>query len=407
MNSQILPTWDYAHDAPPPQYPDHVTDAQEDLVPFPNIYDGDEETCSICQSGFAHGQRVLRITCRHMFHQECWNDYVGTSSSQSHGGRTCPNCRGAGSTIAVWNYIEQGRITQTIDGRVVPNELEQSAELHDIATPETSSTPRSAQPAPGQAPGTSSQDPNPHLLCGSYPIHTTLADGRPSLIIDPGSVGNLCGDKWAKEVAIFAHKNGCKPTHFKRDTPLDVCGVGKGSQQCLYDCHLPIALQTDTEQNALVGTLKTPAVSDSDLPGLLGLTALRRNRAVLDFTTLKLYFCGPADYDVANALPEGTDTFQLQTAPSGHIVLPCCEFKAASSSDDSTLTLLSREKSRNQKIHSKKPQNGQTRHTQHDSVARVVQDSTPPVPPPPEAPPALPPTFLRRQVLPEPPAQSA
>ena len=31
-----------------------------------------------------------------------------------------------------------------------------------------------------------------------YHIRTQLADGRPALIIDPGSVGNLCGDRWAK-----------------------------------------------------------------------------------------------------------------------------------------------------------------------------------------------------------------
>ena len=29
----------------------------------------------------------------------------------------------------------------------------------------------------------------------AYPIQTKLKDGRPSIIIDPGSVGNLCGDK--------------------------------------------------------------------------------------------------------------------------------------------------------------------------------------------------------------------
>ena len=51
------------------------------------------------------------------------------------------------------------------------------------------------------------------------------------------------------------------------------------------------------------------------MPGLLGKLALKRNRAVWDFTTDQLYFLGPGDYDLLRALPPGTDTFQLETAP--------------------------------------------------------------------------------------------
>ena len=41
-------------------------------------------------------------------------------------------------------------------------------------------------------------------------------------------------------------------------------------------------------------------------------------------------------------MPEGTDTFQLELAPSGHIVLPCSEFKRNSDLQraDHTLTLI-------------------------------------------------------------------
>jgi len=37
-----------------------------------------------------------------------------------------------------------------------------------------------------------------------YHSQTRLADGRPSLLIDPGSVGNLCGENWARSVAAAA-----------------------------------------------------------------------------------------------------------------------------------------------------------------------------------------------------------
>ena len=35
-------------------------------------------------------------------------------------------------------------------------------------------------------------------------FQTRLADGGPALIVDPGSVGNLCGDAWARDVATYA-----------------------------------------------------------------------------------------------------------------------------------------------------------------------------------------------------------
>ena len=84
-------------------------------------------------------------------------------------------------------------------------------------------------------------------------------------------------------------------------------------------------------------------MANSDLPGLLGLTALRKNRAVLDVSTLCLHFCGPGDIEVDKALPPGSESFQLEVAPSGHIVLPCCEFQQSSTEADHSLTLMARQ----------------------------------------------------------------
>jgi hypothetical protein len=115
---------------------------------------------------------------------------------------------------------------------------------------------------------------------------------------------------------------------------------------CNYDCTLPVALRQKDGTTVAVGQLVTPTVSSSDLPGLLGLSALKRNRAILDFNTMELHFCGPGDYDLAKAIPPGTDTFQLEVAPSGHLVLPCCEFSTTTGSppsmEEHTLTLISR-----------------------------------------------------------------
>ena len=179
---------------------------------------------------------------------------------------------------------------------------------------------------------------------GSYHIQTQLADGRPAILVDPGSVGNLCGDKWAEKVAKTAKRAGLKPSFQQRRVPLNVSGVGNGSQSCNFDCALPVSLRhADDPNKASKGVLTIPSITDSNLPGLLGLQSLRKNRAVLDFNTLKLYFCGPGDSNIDSSLPPGTDTFQLELAPSGHLVLPCCEYgDRPRTDDDYSLTLIAK-----------------------------------------------------------------
>ena len=44
--------------------------------------------------------------------------------------------------------------------------------------------------------------------------------------------------------------------------------------------------------------MRTSTVRNSGLPGLLGMNALRKNRAVLDINANKLYFLGPGGYDM-------------------------------------------------------------------------------------------------------------
>ena len=137
--------------------------------------------------------------------------------------------------------------------------------------------------------------------------------------------------------------------------------------------------------------LTTPTVAGSDLPGLLGLTALRKNRAVIDFSTLRMHFCGPGDIEVGKALPPGSDTFQLEVAPSGHIVLPCCEFKAESPVSDYSLTLMAREGT---------DSGGAV------SSGSLMAEAARPIPPPPSNPLMLPTTVRRENTPPTPPTSN-
>ena len=168
------------------------------------------------------------------------------------------------------------------------------------------------------------------------------------MIVDPGSVWDLAGSEWAKSVAQRAHSHGFTPSYDRRRTPLNISGVGNGSQQCTFDCQLPVALRT-IHGSRRTGIMHAPTVTKSALPGLLGLNALKKNRAVLDVSTNRLYFLGPGDYDLEKAMPPGTDVIQCEEAPSGHIIMPCCEYDAPTTAEpQQSLTLHAREADRNE-----------------------------------------------------------
>ena len=57
-----------------------------------------------------------------------------------------------------------------------------------------------------------------------------------------------------------------------------------------------------------------------------------------------MHFAGPGDYNLEKALPPGTDCFQCELAPSGHMVIPCCEYSnKPTSKDDGELTLVAKQ----------------------------------------------------------------
>ena len=154
-----------------------------------------------------------------------------------------------------------------------------------------------------------------------YHAATQLPNGRLSWIIDPGAWQNLIGAVLAKKIAQACIKAGLTPTEAKRQAPLVVAGVGNGTQQADYDVTFPLAL-TDRDDDTGLHNITAPVVEGAgeNLPGLLGLSSLERNRAILDCGRRLLIIPGSDDYEYE--LPSTATVLPLEKAPSGHLVLP-------------------------------------------------------------------------------------
>ena len=120
-------------------------------------------------------------------------------------------------------------------------------------------------------------------------------------------------------------KNKRKPDQRRRQTPLNVSGVGHGTQKCEFNCTIPCAFKT--ADGYLAATYDTPVINDSTTPSLLGLNSMRRMRTVIDTNTFEAFLLGPGDYDLMTSLPPGTQRIQCEQAPSGHMCTPCDYFE--------------------------------------------------------------------------------
>ena len=107
---------------------------------------------------------------------------------------------------------------------------------------------------------------------------------------------------------------------------MHVQGVGNGSQKCEWEATLPIALPRSDGSHS-IEAYTAPVVPGSQVPGLLGLRSMIKKRAVIDTIGMKLYLAGPGGISIT-ASP-GTEIFELEQAPSGHLLLPISNFRAA------------------------------------------------------------------------------
>ena len=69
-------------------------------------YDGTDESCSICMTEFMRHEKVYRLSCNHLFHQECYDQHMHVTFQKPRGLRVpqLPGPRHSEGTVpAPWN----------------------------------------------------------------------------------------------------------------------------------------------------------------------------------------------------------------------------------------------------------------------------------------------------------------
>jgi len=96
-------------------------------------------------------------------------------------------------------------------------------------------------------------------------------------------------------------------------------GVGTGSSKITHKAKVPVCTA-----NGIQGIFEPSVVADSDLPALMGLETLEKNRALIDVANRKLIYVGSGGYELK--LSPGSVTMSLEKVPSGHLLLPTSEW---------------------------------------------------------------------------------
>ena len=306
---------------PRPAYADEIATAVSS-ADVEVEFDGDDRICSICLCEFEAGDAVCRLVCRHLFHVECWHNLLVTNPEDRI---FCPNCRGPGRTIARFRYV--------------------ASPVHVYREPLASEPPRvhllpsasSREPSIGSHASYQSTESQSAFPCWAsdaaqvpldvYHATTSLPNGRLGVIVDVGSWWNLLGHKLARQAAERAISHGFPPKQQKLEQPLQIQGVGDGTQLCEWQASITIASPDETGAASL-HTFEAPVVggTGAGLPGLLGHKTIRDKEGVLQTAPGKemLSFPGPGGYKIEWS--PGTKHFPLTVAPSGHLIIPIDEY---------------------------------------------------------------------------------
>ena len=311
-----------------------------------NSYQGEVNKCVICLFNFNAGDRVARLVCRHVLHEDCLTNYLVHSTVEDP---VCPECRGTTKNPKNFRYISENQfvVTPAVSETGSDDERRRGQNPFSpvsnsgVATPEIRSGLNPNNPAESASNSLGSswsqitrQDQQQFFTwwqCeindACYHGNTRLADGRQGLLIDPGAWNNLVGENWAQEMARKALMAGHKPQQNRMDRAMCVAGVGVGTNRAEWEVRLPIALGPIGAPVTL-HEFKAPTVGGQgkELPALLGLQSMSRMKGVLEMTDGEEYLTFPGMGGYSIEWSPGTKRYKLTRATSGHLILPCDEF---------------------------------------------------------------------------------
>ena len=294
-----------------------------------------QDVCTICMSRFAPSDHCCRLQCRHVFHCLCIGEYLAHNElvEEQDIRLQCPNCREDTQVDHSWyqpNFMPQEPPATTARDPTeeavrtpVPTDDEMS-EVEEFGTPDGRPADEAQQEAfPWWPVPDLPKDEQTTEEGQSYHATVRRANGELGLLVDPGSYGNLVGSGWVEEARQAIQGLGADVSTRPRSAALRVGGVGRGAQTCNNDVMLPIAIPR-VDGGVQAGTFSAPIIEGSSAPALLGLRSLTEHRAILDMCSCQLHLLGPGETRLE--LTPGTETFNLERAPTGHLLLPFQEY---------------------------------------------------------------------------------
>lgn len=148
-----------------------------------------------------------------------------------------------------------------------------------------------------------------------YHTNVRLSSGE-AMLVDCGAVGDLSGDKQVFRMAKIAEQNGHGTSFTPLKSVMNVDGVGQGTSECKQSAVVPVVTA-----DGKLSTYTAPIITNSEIPSLLGLNTMTRQRVILDLIHDKYIMVGPGGIEMK--LSPGSTVLDLKRAPTGHLMLPC------------------------------------------------------------------------------------
>ena len=139
-------------------------------------------------------------------------------------------------------------------------------------------------------------------------------------MVDCGAIDNLAGQKFVDRQGEQAKAVDEHVKYVPLDRPMEVNGVGRGSQRATHEAVVPIHIDGE------IGEYRAPILTGdgSHVPGLWGLRSQRQKRALIDTGGNCVLIPGPGGFTVK--LSPGSKIIKCENAVSGHMMIPVSDF---------------------------------------------------------------------------------